>query len=61
MPWSSISGPHEDSQAFLFSLTDGTEQTEGGRPPRRLCQVIYLYIICIYVYVCIHIYIDIYI
>ena len=38
VPWSSINGPHPDQQAFLFSLTDGVEVDEGGRPPCRLFQ-----------------------
>jgi hypothetical protein len=39
IPWSSISGPHPDPEAFLFSLTDGTPVAEGGRPSCRLFQV----------------------
>jgi hypothetical protein len=38
VPWSSISGPHPDPQAFLFSLSDGEDVDGGERPPCRLFQ-----------------------
>jgi hypothetical protein len=39
VPWSSISGPHPDPSAFLFSLSNETPPEEGGRVPCRLFQV----------------------